>query len=111
MSPMMSEVCYNISAILIVLCLIYYMYNMLMSHHTSKKIQELKELMIAAQVDKLLEEADKRFGNPDIIDVDFEEGKVKGYRSKKEMILDELSRQKLAPGTASRLWKRARQID
>ena len=111
MSLMMSEICYNISAILIVLCLIYYMYNFLMSHHTNKKIQKLKERMIAAQVDKLLEEADKRFGNPDIIDVDFAEGKVKKYISKKEMILDELSRQKLAPGTDSKLWKRARQID
>ena len=111
MSLMMSEICYNISAILIVLCLIYYMYNILMAHHTGKKLQKLKEKMIAVQLDKLFADAEERFGNPDIIDVDFTEGKVKGYRSKKEMILDELSRQKLAPGRDSKIWKRGRQID
>ena len=111
MSPMMSEICYNISAILIVLCLIYYMYNILMSRHTSKRLQKLKEKMIAVQLNKLFADAEERFANPDIIDVDFAEGKVKGYRSKKEMILDELSRQKLAPGRDSKTWKRGRQID
>ena len=111
MSPMMNEVCYNISIVLIILCLVYYVYNMVTSHYAGKRLGELKLRILNAQVDKLFEEAEERFGNPDIIDVDFTEGTVVHYATTKEMILDELSRQRLAPGPDSKLWKRRRQID
>jgi hypothetical protein len=110
MSPMMNEICYSISAALLGMCVVYYIYNVIMAQKAAKKVLELQDQLNRAIVDEIFEEAEEKFSNPDVIDVDFVERK-KAYRNVREMALDELSRQKLALDPKSMRWRRGRQID